>query len=195
VVPVGLDQLPHLELTRLIARRFNDRYCAQPIFPEPEALLTNAPLLMGLDGQKMSKTRGNGIPLRASADETATLIRRAPTDSDREITYDPVHRPAIANLLDLLGVVTGADPQDLAAQIGPRGAGHLKKLLTEAINEVFRPLRHRRAGLAGDIGYLTEILDTGNARAQHIAERTLAQVHDALGMTYANLPSGFRSCA
>jgi tryptophanyl-tRNA synthetase len=61
LVPVGLDQLPHLELTRLIARRFNDRYAAHPLFPEPEALLTAT---AGFDGHKMSKTRGNGIPLR-----------------------------------------------------------------------------------------------------------------------------------
>ena len=87
LVPVGLDQLPHIETTRSIARRFNERY--ETIFPEPDALLSTTPLLLGVDGQKMSKTRGNGIALSASEDDTAAIIRRAPTDSDRHITYDP----------------------------------------------------------------------------------------------------------
>jgi tryptophanyl-tRNA synthetase len=187
LVPVGLDQLPHLEITRLIARRFNDRYADRPLFPEPEALLTNIPLLLGLDGHKMSKTRENGIPLRASEDQTAAVIRRAPTDSDRHITYDPANRPAIANLLELLAAATDEDPQHLADQIGPQGAGQLKRMLTEAINELLRPLRSRRADLTSDPAYLSQVLATGNQRARRTAEHTLAEVHNALGMTYANL--------
>ena len=77
LVPVGKDQLPHLELTRVIARRFNERYSPDtPFFAEPEALLSAAPLLLGLDGRKMSKSLGNSIPLRATADETARLVAR-----------------------------------------------------------------------------------------------------------------------
>src|SRR6266516_1409114 len=76
LVPVGKDQLPHLEVTRLIARRFNERF-GQPVFPVPDALLSAAPLLLGTDGTKMSKSRGNTIPLSATADETARLIRGA----------------------------------------------------------------------------------------------------------------------
>ncbi len=91
VVPVGKDQLPHLELTRTIARRFNDRY--QPIFPEPRALLTSTPEVPGLDGRKMSKSYDNAITLSMTADETAILIRRATTDSQRRITFEPEHRP------------------------------------------------------------------------------------------------------
>jgi tryptophanyl-tRNA synthetase len=90
---VGKDQLPHVETTRLIARRFNERYAAgAAVFPEPDALLTNAPVLLGTDGTKMSKSRGNAIELRASEDQTAQLIRRAKTDPQRTITYDPNHR-------------------------------------------------------------------------------------------------------
>ena len=81
LVPVGQDQLPHLEITRLIARRFNDRF-GLPVFPVPDALLSAAPLLLGTDGTKMSKSRGNTIPLSATADETARLIRGA-TDRRR----------------------------------------------------------------------------------------------------------------
>ena len=78
LVPVGRDQLPHIELTRLIARRFNDRYGA--VFAEPEALLSGDPAVLGIDGAKMSKTRGNTIPLGATEDETAAIIRAARSD-------------------------------------------------------------------------------------------------------------------
>jgi tryptophanyl-tRNA synthetase len=187
LVPVGLDQLPHLETTRLIARRFNERYGGQgDLFPEPDALLTDTPMLAGLDGHKMSKTRGNGVALQATEDQTAALIRRAPTDSDRRISYDPVARPAVANLLDLLAATTGEDPHRLADQIGDAGAGRLKQLLTEAVNELLRPLRQRRADLAEDLPYLDSVLDAGNDRARELAINTLRAVHDRLGMPYAN---------
>lgn len=90
LVPVGQDQLPHLEVTRTVARRFNDRYAGgTPVFPQPDALLSTAPLLLGTDGTKMSKSRGNAIALSATPDETARLIRGAKTDAERHITYDP----------------------------------------------------------------------------------------------------------
>ncbi len=187
LVPVGLDQLPHLETTRLIARRFNQRYAAEsPLFPEPDALLTASPMLAGLDGKKMSKTSGNGIALQATEDHTAALIRRAPTDSERRITYDPVGRPAVANLLDLLAAATGGNPRHLADGIANAGAGQLKALLTEAVNELLRPLRQRRADIVEDTDHLDAVLGAGNARARELADNTLTTVHDLLGMTYAN---------
>jgi tryptophanyl-tRNA synthetase len=187
LVPVGLDQLPHLETTRLIARRFNELYGNQQrVFLEPDALLTDTPMLAGLDGQKMSKTRGNGIALRATEDETAALIRRAPTDSERHISYDPLTRPAVANLLDLFAAATAEDPHNLADEIGDDGAGRLRQMLTEAVNELLRPLRQRRAALAVDHSYIDAVLDDGNDRARQIADHTLTTVHNLLGMTYAN---------
>jgi tryptophanyl-tRNA synthetase len=187
LVPVGLDQLPHLETTRLIARRFNERYANQErLFSEPDALLTDTPMLAGLDGLKMSKTRGNAIALRATEDETAAMIRRAPTDGKRHISYDPLARPAVANLLDLLAATTGKDPHQLADEIGNDGAGRLKQMLTEAVNELLRPLRQRRAALADDRSYIDSVLDYGNDHARHIADHTLTTVHNMLGMTYAN---------
>ena len=84
IVPVGADQLPHIEQTRAIARRFNRRYAPErPVFPEPEAMLSDAPVLLGTDGGKMSKSRNNAIAIAATADETAQLLRQAKTDSDR----------------------------------------------------------------------------------------------------------------
>ncbi len=100
LVPVGRDQLPHIELTRLIARRFNERYASgAPIFRQPDALLTAAPSLLGTDGTKMSKSRSNTIALGDDEDRTAALLRRAKTDSERTITYDPERRPEVSNLL------------------------------------------------------------------------------------------------
>ena len=100
LVPVGSDQLPHIELTRTIARRFNDRYSpGHPYFPEPEGLLSHAPLILGMDGVKMSKSRANAIALAASEDETARLIRGARTDAERQITYEPDRRPEVSNLV------------------------------------------------------------------------------------------------
>jgi tryptophanyl-tRNA synthetase len=185
LVPVGLDQLPHLETTRLVARRFNERYGVT--FGEPEALLSTTPLLRGLDGHKMSKTRGNGIALAATEDETAALVRRTRTDSERQITYEPDRRPEVAALLDLLATVSGRPALELADEIGDRGAAELKRALSEAVNELLRPVRQRRREAAADPGQLDAILRAGNHRARELAAATLTRVHTALGMTYADL--------
>ena len=182
LVPVGRDQLPHVEQTRLIARRFNDRY--QPLFPEPQALLSEAPALLGVDGRKMSKSRGNGIPLRASEDETARLIRRAVTDAERTITYEPDRRPEVASLLLMGALCSDTTPDDLAARIGGGGAATLKAVVTEAVNEHLRPLRTRRHELAADAAIVRDVLSAGSARANAVAAETLDAVQDALGMRY-----------
>jgi tryptophanyl-tRNA synthetase len=185
LVPVGKDQLPHVELTRTIARRFNDRYCpGQPYFPVPDALLSEAPLLLGMDGGKMSKSRGNAIALAASEDETARLIRAARTDAQRVITYQPSERPEVANLVLLAALCLDRAPGQVAAEVGARGAAALKALLTDALNERLRPLRARRRELAADPGYLRQVLADGNARARHVADRTLADVRELMHTTY-----------
>lgn len=185
VVPVGKDQLPHLEMTRLIARRFNEKFCKNtaPVFPEPHALLSKTPSIMGLDGtQKMSKSRGNAIMLSATEDETAALIKKAKTDADRHITYDPANRPEVANLLMLIALCTGDEPQTIAERIGDGGGGMLKKLLTEALNEKLRPLRERRRQLEAQPDYIRQVLLDGSQRAREIAARTLDEVRTAMNM-------------
>ena len=188
LVPVGKDQLPHLEQARLIAQRFDRRYGRavkeHPVFRRPEALLSEAPLLLGLDGEKMSKSRRNTIELRMSADETARALRKAKTDSERHITYDPLARPEVANLLVLASLCGAGAPQEGAERIGDGGAGALKKLTTEAVNEFVAPIRARRAELAADEGHLLEVLRAGNARANEVADRTLEAVRTAMGMSY-----------
>src|SRR6202161_247660 len=185
LVPVGQDQLPHVEVTRLIARRFNERYPGAggtPVFPLPDALLSDAPLLLGTDGAKMSKSRGNAIELRATADETATLIQGAKTDSIRRIGYDPARRPEVSSLVLLAALCLDRDPVSVAEEIGDGGAAALKRLVTEAVNERFAPIRARRAELAADPGYARQVLRDGCARARAGAAATLEEVRDARGM-------------
>ncbi|MEW1837603.1 tryptophan--tRNA ligase [Nonomuraea angiospora] len=177
LVPVGKDQLPHVEVTRLVARRFNERY--GEVFPEPEAMMGERPLLQGLDGGKMSKSRGNAIALSATEDETAALIRKARTDSERLITFDETHRPGVANLLTLAGLCLGRSPQDVAEEIGDGGASALKKLTTEAVNEFLRPIRRRRAEHTEE--EVRRILAAGNAAARERAIMTLDEVRAAMG--------------
>jgi tryptophanyl-tRNA synthetase len=185
VVPVGKDQLPHLELTRVIARRFNQRYSpGEPYFPEPAALLSEAPVLLGTDGQKMSKSRGNAIAIGGSEDETARLIRAARTDATRRITYEPATRQAVSNLVLLAALCRERDPHEVADEVGDGGAAGLKRLVTEAVNERLRPIRARRRALIQDRGYLRDVLRAGTAKAEQMASRTLADVQRLMHTAY-----------
>ncbi|WP_034263199.1 tryptophan--tRNA ligase [Actinospica robiniae] len=182
LVPVGRDQLPHVELTRTVARRFNERYGV--VFPRPDVLLSNAPLLLGTDGTKMSKSRGNAIALAADADETARLIKGATTDVERHITYDPVARPQVASLLLLAALCQDRAPEAVAEEIGSAGAAALKRTVTDAVNSYLAPIRARRAEYAEDRGYLRQILRAGNERANAVADATLVEVRQAMDALY-----------
>ena len=185
LVPVGRDQLPHVELTRTVARRFNERYSPQrPFFRLPEPLLGAVPLLPGLDGQKMSKSRGNAIPLAATEAQTARLIRAARTDGQRHITYDPAGRPEVSSLILLAATCQGRPPASVAEEIGDGGAAQLKAVVTEAVNERFRAIRATRRELAADPAYLRAVLRRGNERAAALAGDTLDSVQRLMRMSY-----------
>jgi tryptophanyl-tRNA synthetase len=185
VVPVGRDQLPHLELTRKIARRFNERFAPNaPIFPVPDALLSDLPVVLGTDGQKMSKSRGNTIMLKMTAEETAKAIKGAKTDADRHIAYDPQKRPEVANLLRLIAICSGETPELVAERIGDGGGGKLKALLTEALNAHLAPIRERRLRYAGDRAYVLDVLRRGVKRAREEAIVTLEQVRKGMNMDH-----------
>lgn len=188
LVPVGKDQLPHLEQARVIARRFDERYGrVNPdvsVFPQPDALLSGGASILGLDGKKMSKSHGNTIDLGMSAEETAKRIKKAVTDSERHITFDPNNRPEISNLVNLAALCTEQDPNAIAEEIGDGGAGQLKKLVTEAVNEKFAPVRARRAELMADPGYLEKVLAHGNEVANEVGNQTLNEVRAAMKMVY-----------
>ncbi len=178
LVPVGKDQLPHLELTRAIARRFNERYA--PVFGLPEGLLGATGTLLGLDGRKMSKSLGNGIALSDTPDRVAAKVRAARTDSERRIGYAPDTRPEVATLLTLAGLCLGEDPAAVADRIGTGGAAELKRVVIDAVNELLAPIRARRASL--DPADAEAILRRGAERARAIADRTLAEVNAAMRM-------------
>jgi len=183
LVPVGRDQLPHLELTRSIARRFGERYGA--IFPLPEPLLGEAPVLRGLDGRKMGKSLGNAIALSDDTDTIASKIRSARTDSERTITFEPEARPEVANLLTIAALCSGRAPEQIAAEIGPDGAAQLKALTVEAVDGLLAPMRARRAAVTDH--ELDHVLQRGVKTATAIAESTLAEVVHMMGMDVITL--------
>ncbi len=182
VVPVGKDQLPHIELTRTIARRFNERFA--PVFPEPEGVLSDIIEVPGLDGRKMSKSYGNGIYLGATAEETAKLIKKSPTDSERFITFDPEGRPGVSALITTASLCTGRPQTEIAEEIGNAGAGALKAYVTESVNTFLAPHRERRAELSAKPDYIKEVLHEGIRQANEVANATLAEVREAMHMVY-----------
>jgi tryptophanyl-tRNA synthetase len=188
VVPVGKDQLPHIELTRQIARRFNRNFGkGKQIFPMPESLLSNAPFILGLDGlHKMSKSRNNAILISANEDETARLIRKAKTDKDRNIEYLPQRRPEIANLLNIASFSSGTHPEQIANEIGAAGAAALKERVIEDLNTYLRPIRERRLAYQEDNEYISDILEKGIRKARAVGSQTLYEVREAMNMQFFN---------
>lgn len=182
LVPVGKDNLPHVEMTRVIARRFNERY--GDVFPVPDALITSTPEVPGLDGRKMSKSYGNAISLSMTPDETVAVIRQTRTDQDRRISFDPDRRPGVSALLSTASLCLGVEPTELAEQIRDGGSSTLKAVTATAVNDFLTPLRARRQALAADRDLVRTILRQGNEAANTTAEATLAQVREAMGTIY-----------
>ena len=182
IVPVGKDQLPHIEITRQIARRFNKRY--GNVFREPDGILSDAIEIPGLDGRKMSKSYGNSIMLSATPEETAKLIKKSQTDSERLITFDKENRPGVSALLTTAALCTGRTELEIAEEIGDGGSGQLKKYVTESVNEFLAPHRERRIELAQDMDYIKEVIHESNKRVNAIAEERLGEVREKMGMVY-----------
>ena len=114
--------------------------------------------------------------------ETAKLIKKATTDGERHISYDPVNRPNVANLIDLIALCTKEEPVAIAERIGDGGGGMLKNQLTEALNEHLRPLRAKRAELEKNPDYIKKVLIEGSNKAREIAQKTLEEVREAMNM-------------
>ncbi|MGZ8563363.1 MAG: tryptophan--tRNA ligase [Candidatus Limnocylindria bacterium] len=180
-VPIGKDQAAHLELSREIVRAFNRRY--GPIFPEPQAVFTDAPVVLGIDGaRKMSKSAGNSIPIFAEPDEIRRLVMSMVTDPQRIKRTDP-GRPEVCNVCQLHRYF-GEDY--LQIQDGERtartGCVETKQLLAERIIERFRPMRELRDRLAADPGHVERVLSAGAAKVRPILEATMAEVRAATGV-------------
>jgi len=182
VVPVGEDQLPHLELAREIARRFNNLF--GNTFPEPEARLTSFPLILGLDGkEKMSKQLGNDIEIALSDEATIERVMTAVTDPARRYRSDPGH-PEICNIYRLQRYFNPFQLDDIAEQCRSAKIGCVdcKMLLAREINSTLKPFRERRATLAAKPKYITNVLADGAQRAQVIARETLREVKLKMGL-------------
>ena len=184
-VPVGKDQAAHLELSREVVRAFNRRYAPDaPIFPEPQPMFTDAPVVLGIDGRrKMSKSANNTIPIFAEPDEIRRLVMSMVTDPQRIKRTDP-GRPEVCNVCGNLHRFFGADY--LQIQDGERtartGCVETKGLLAERIIEHFRPMRERRLALAADPAIVDETLAAGAAKVRPILEATMAEVRAAVGI-------------
>ena len=183
-VPVGDDQRQHLELTRDVAMRFNNRYGATFVVPEA-AVPSVAARVMDLQEptRKMSKSVSSPlgtVGMLDAPEEIDRKVRKAVTDTETEVRYDPEHKPGVSNLLELLAAASGGDPAALAAGYG--NYGQLKKAVSEALVEMLRPVRERQAALRGDPGHVTKVLADGAATARALAGPTLDRAMRAMGL-------------
>lgn len=180
VVPVGDDQLPHMELTRKLVRRFNDMY--SPVLTEPEVMLSPCSRLMGLDGNaKMGKSLGNAIYLSDSADEVTRKVKTALTDPAR-ISVKDKGNPEICVVNKYHQVFNEAEHANICemcknAQIGCVAC---KKLLTEKLNNMLEPFREKRAYYEAHRNEVRDIIETGTAKANIVGNETVRKVKDAM---------------
>ena len=186
VVPVGKDNLSHVEITREIARRFN--YLYGEVFPEPEPMLSGEAVLPGIDGQnKMSKSLGNAILLSDDEETVDAKVMKMFTDPNRVRADIPgkVEGNPVFIYHDYFNPDT-AEVDDLKARYreGTVGDVEVKKKLARALNDFLEPVRERRAGLAARKGLVEEILHTGNETARTVARETMTRVNEAMGLTY-----------
>jgi tryptophanyl-tRNA synthetase len=183
-VPVGIDQVPHVEITREIARRFNFLYA--PVFPEPEAILTQTPKIMGLDRRKMSKSYDNAIYLSDSMDTIRTKVSQMITDPQRARRSDPGD-PDVCNVFEFHKLYT--DP-DMVAQINTRcrkadiGCVECKKIMADNLAPAMAPMPEKRHSYEERPGLVTDIINEGSRAARAIARQTMEEVRSAIRITY-----------
>jgi len=192
-VPVGEDQVPHVELTRELARRFNFLYCADraPVFPEPEPQLTSFARLRGLDGKRMSKSMGNTVLLAEEPAELEQKIKQAYTDP-KKVRKDDPGRPEADDSDGHPGCVVWeyhrkfnpAEADDIAVRCraGQLGCVADKKRLAQVMAEVLAPVRERRRRWEQDPDAVRDVLRDGTRRAREVARETMDQVRSAMGV-------------
>lgn len=178
-VPVGEDQLPHIELAREIARRFNFLY--EPVFPEPKERLNEVVLLPGTDGRKMSKSYRNIIEMSASPDEVESIVANMVTDPKRIRRRDPGD-PDVCSVYAFHKVFSKLGLDDIHEGCKSAGIGcvECKRKLARALNEYLEPIRDRRVAIERDPGIIHDVLEEGARKARVIAEATLEDVRQAM---------------
>jgi len=180
-VPVGEDQLPHLELCREIARRFNFLY--KDIFPEPQALLTRVPKLLGTDGRKMSKSYNNCIFLSDEPQVIREKVGSMVTDPSRIRANDPGN-PEVCTVYGLHEIFNSPKLNSIIADCekGSIGCVECKGILGEALIERLKPIQARRKDLEANPEKITNILKDGRLRAEKVTRETLKEVREAIGI-------------
>jgi tryptophanyl-tRNA synthetase len=188
-VPVGEDQRQHLELTRDLAGRFNARFGETFVVPEPHILKQTAKVLdLQQPGAKMSKSASSPAGIVDLLDEprvSAKKIRSAVTDSGREVTFDPVDKPGLSNLLTIHSALSGRSVDDIVADYAGRGYGDLKRDLAGLVEDLVTPIRKRTVELLDDRAEIDSVLADGASRARSVAGATLAAVYDRVGFVTA----------
>ncbi len=185
VVPVGVDQRQHLEITRDIAVRFNNVY--SPTFTVPEGIYMKVGAKIGdllEPSKKMSKSSENQNGVVYLSDDRDTIMRkfkRAVTDSEACVRYDPENKPGVSNLLSIYSVFTGTSMEDCQKQFEGRGYGDFKLAVGEAVADRLAPIQAEQARLLADKAYLDSVLKDGAARASAMAGRTLSKVYKKIG--------------
>lgn len=188
LVPVGEDQVPHIELTRRVVRRFNDLY--KPVLVEPRALVGEVPRLVGLDGKaKMSKSLNNSIFLADSAATVQEKIRNAVTDPARIRKTDPGH-PEICTVFEYHKVFNKDSIDEVAEDCrnGKIGCVACKNKLSGQLNALLEPMRERRQQYRQNPQQVREILVEGTRKAHAAARETMAEVREAMNINYFNIP-------
>ena len=182
--PVGEDQLPHLEQTREIARSFNKEF--KEIFPIPKALLSIAPRVLGLDGNaKMSKSLGNTIMLSDSPDEIRKKLKKAVTDSGKEIKFDAAGKPAISNLMTIYSFMNGDNYQKIEKEFKDASYSDFKDALAEEIIKKLTVMQERRASVTE--AEVKNILVRGTEKANEITLKTLQEAKEAMHIYYPKI--------
>ena len=177
-VPVGKDQLPHIELTREVARRFNNLY--GEIFPEPDGLLAKFPVIPGIDGRKMSKSYGNDITIADSAEETEKKVLRMFTDPQKIYKGDP-GRPEICPVYSLHQIYSSNTEEIYkGCTSGSLGCVDCKKMLASSLNKALAPLREKRKELERKPEVVWESLKKGADKARATASITMKDVKQAM---------------
>lgn len=184
VIPVGEDQLPMIELAREIVQKFHRIYNCD-IFPLPEAKLSQAPRILGLDGSaKMSKSLNNAVYIKDTTEETKEKIKVAKTDSETRLGYDPDKRPEISNLVLIYSLVKNIKPDEAVKELGSINYSEFKLLLADELNKYLAPIREKRRQITEDPTYIKEVLETGKQKAFQKAEETMALVREAMKIKY-----------
>jgi tryptophanyl-tRNA synthetase len=182
-VPVGEDQRQHLELTRDLAQRFNAKFGLTLTVPEAMIVKETAKIVDLQDPTaKMSKSSAPGCAFLLDDDAVLTKkIKSAVTDSDRDIRFDPVKKPGVANLLTMQQAITGRTMSELEASYVDRGYGDLKTETAQIVVDLIAPIRRRVAELMSDKGELINLMGVGAGKARATAGETLEKVYDAVG--------------